>query len=130
MFDYISIKGIETNNLKGIDIRIAKNDINLIIGPSGSGKSSLAYDTVAQIGNHELGCMFDSINEPEYKVASYENMIVTIPLKQQNYNNNVRSTIGTYFSPVHFSSVNVSPTLNGCSIMPSGAFSTICKTSP
>jgi excinuclease UvrABC ATPase subunit len=98
MFDYISIKGIETNNLKGIDIRIAKNDINLIIGPSGSGKSSLAYDTVAQIGNHELGCMFDSINEPEYKVASYENMIVTIPLKQQNYNNNVRSTIGTYFS--------------------------------
>lgn len=95
----IVVKGIETNNLKNIDISLKKNAINLILGPSGSGKSSLAYDTVAQIGLHELGAMYyDGINEPEYKVSSYDGMVVTVPVKQLNNNNNVRSTIGTYFS--------------------------------
>lgn len=95
----IVICGIETNNLKRIDIRLKKNAINLIIGPSGSGKSSLAYDTVAQIGIHELGSMYyDGIQEPKYNVKSYSGMVVTIPIKQVNNNNNVRSTIGTYFS--------------------------------
>ena len=45
----IIISGIETNNLKNIDIELIEKGINLIIGPSGSGKSSLAYDTIAQI---------------------------------------------------------------------------------
>jgi len=95
----ISICGIQTNNLKNIDVELEKNAINLIIGPSGSGKSSLAYDTIAQIGMHELNAMYsDGVNEPEYKVESFSNMLVTIPIKQTNSNNNVRSTIGTYFS--------------------------------
>ena len=99
MAENIVIKGIQTNNLKNIDVELIKNAINLIIGPSGSGKSSLAYDTVAQIGLHELGAMYyDGVNEPEYKVQSFSNMVVTIPIKQLNSNNNVRSTIGTYFS--------------------------------
>ena len=42
MSDNIVIEGIETNNLKNIDVQIVKKGINLIIGPSGSGKSSLA----------------------------------------------------------------------------------------
>lgn len=95
----IQINGIQTNNLKNISIILKKNAINLIIGPSGSGKSSLAYDTIAQIGMHELGAMyFDEVNEPEYQVQSFSNMVVTVPIKQLNSNNNVRSTIGTYFS--------------------------------
>lgn len=95
----IVVRGIETNNLKDISINLKKNAINLIVGPSGSGKSSLAYDTVAQIGLHELGSMYyDGVKEPDYKVDSYENMVVTVPIKQLNNNNNVRSTIGTYFS--------------------------------
>ena len=95
----IIIRGAETNNLKNISVNLKKNAINLIIGPSGSGKSSLAYDTIAQIGLHELGSMYyDGVKEPEYKVDSYENMLVTVPIKQMNNNNNVRSTIGTYFS--------------------------------
>ena len=99
MSDKIVIKGIQTNNLKNVDVTLFKNTINLIIGPSGSGKSSLAYDTIAQIGLHELSSMFrDNINEPLYKVQSFSNMSVAIPLKQINNNNNVRSTIGTYFS--------------------------------
>ncbi len=99
MAENIVVRGIQTNNLKNIDIELVKNAINLIIGPSGSGKSSLAYDTVAQIGLHELGAMYyDGMDEPEYKIQSFSNMVVTIPIKQLNANNNVRSTIGTYFS--------------------------------
>ncbi len=50
---------IKTNNLKNIDVVIKKNSLNLIIGSSGSGKSSLAYDTIAQIGLHENMAMFN-----------------------------------------------------------------------
>lgn len=95
----IIVSGIQTNNLKNISVSIKKNAINLVLGPSGSGKTSLAYDTIAQIGLHELGSMYyDGVNEPEYKVESYSNMVVTVPIKQLNTNNNVRSTVGTYFS--------------------------------
>ena len=98
MSEQIIVKGIETNNLKGIDFYIKKNAINLIIGPSGSGKSSLAYDTIAQIGQHEFMAMFaDDVAEPSYRVNSYANMIAAIPIKQSNYNTNLHSTIGTYF---------------------------------
>lgn len=98
MGDNIVIEGIETNNLKNIDVQIIKKGINLIIGPSGSGKSSLAYDTIAQIGQHEFMAMFaDEVSEPSYKVKSFSNMVAAVPIKQSNHNNNMRSTIGTYF---------------------------------
>lgn len=98
MGDNIVIEGIETNNLKNVDVQIIKNGINLIIGPSGSGKSSLAYDTIAQIGQHEFMAMFaDEVSEPSYKVRSFSNMVAAVPIKQSNHNNNMRSTIGTYF---------------------------------
>ena len=98
MSDTIDIWGVETNNLKNINVSLEKHAINLIIGPSGSGKSSLAYDTVAQIGQHEFMSMFaDNASDPTYKVKGYRNMVAAVPLKQVNYNNNMRSTIGTYF---------------------------------
>lgn len=94
----VRIWGIETNNLKNIDIQIERNAVNLIIGPSGSGKSSLAYNTIAQIGQHEFMSMFaDNISDPTYRIKGYENMLAAIPIKQSNFNNNMRSTIGTYF---------------------------------
>lgn len=94
----INIWGIGTNNLKNIDIEIEQNAVNLIVGSSGSGKSSLAYDTIAQIGQHEFLSMFaDDISDPTYRVKGYKNMIAAVPLKQSNFNNNLRSTIGTYF---------------------------------
>ncbi len=98
MAEVIRVEGIETNNLKGLDITLAKKALNLIIGPSGSGKSSLAYDTIAQIGQHEYMAMFaDDVAEPFYKVKGYSNMVVAVPIKQSNSNNNMHSTIGTYF---------------------------------
>lgn len=98
MAEKIEILGIETNNLKNIDVSLEKGGINLIVGPSGSGKSSLAYDTIAQIGQYEFMSMFaDNCVEPNYRVKSYSNMIAAVPIKQTNYNSNMRSTIGTYF---------------------------------
>lgn len=98
MADVIQVEGIETNNLKGLDVELEKRALNLIIGPSGSGKSSLAYDTIAQIGQHEYMAMFaDDVAEPSYKVKGYHNMVVAVPIKQSNSNNNMHSTIGTYF---------------------------------
>lgn len=98
MNNNIVLTGVETNNLKDIDVTLVKNAINLIIGPSGSGKSSLAYDTIAQIGQHEFMSMFaDNVSEPTYRVESFSNMVAAVPIKQTNHNNNLRSTIGTYF---------------------------------
>lgn len=98
MKNEIRIWGIETNNLHGIDVTLKKKAINLIIGPSGSGKSSLAYDTVAGVGQHEFMSMFaDNIAEPAYRIRGYENMAAAVPIRQTNFNNNLRSTIGTYF---------------------------------
>ncbi|MDR2407171.1 MAG: ATP-binding cassette domain-containing protein [Bacteroidales bacterium] len=113
MRDDISVCGIETNNLKNIDISLKKRSINVIIGPSGSGKSSLAYDTISKIGQHEFNSMFSDIPlEPDYKVRSYKNMIATIPIKQTNNNNNIRSTIGTYFNMNQHIAVLYSALLN------------------
>ena len=99
MAQYIKFQGITTNNLKNINVTLTKNAINLIIGPSGSGKSSLAYDTIAKIGQHELSSMYsDSPSELQFKVDSYSNVLVTVPIKQNNNNNNIHSTIGTYFN--------------------------------
>lgn len=98
MSEYISVEGIETNNLKNIDVTLEKKGINLIVGPSGSGKSSLAYDTIAQIGQHEFMAMYaDDIAEPSYVIKDYHNMVAAIPVKQSNRNSNMHSTIGTYF---------------------------------
>lgn len=98
MKENIILEGIETNNLKDIDVTLVKNAINLIIGPSGSGKSSLAYDTIAQIGQHEFMSMFaDNIFESTYRVKSFSNMAAAVPIRQSNHNSNLRSTIGTYF---------------------------------
>ena len=44
--EYIDIKGAREHNLKNISIRLPKNKLNVITGLSGSGKSSLAFDTI------------------------------------------------------------------------------------
>ena len=47
--DFITIKGARVNNLKNIDVRIPRNKLVVITGLSGSGKSSLAFDTLWKV---------------------------------------------------------------------------------
>ena len=90
--------GVRTNNLKNIDIEIKHGCLNLIVGPSGSGKSSLAYDTISQIGLQEyLSMCAEGLEDSCYKVDGYSGMLATVPLKQSCSNTNTHSTIGTYF---------------------------------
>lgn len=98
MSERIIFKGICTNNLKNIDVELKKNAINLILGVSGSGKSSLAYDTIAELGRYEMAILGGGeVHEPTYSISSFQNVPPSVSIRQLNHNNNVRSTIGTYF---------------------------------
>ena len=58
--EYIKYYGINTNNLKNIDFFIEKNSISSLSGPNGSGKTSLAYDTIEKISKYEY-CVETSV---------------------------------------------------------------------
>lgn len=93
----IKYRAIETNNLKKIDIDIEKNKIIGIAGPSGSGKSSLAYDTIYNISEvEEAKLKKDLEGIQKFKVSSYKNIIPAVEVRQTNNNSNPRSTIVTY----------------------------------
>lgn len=98
MENIISYKGIRTNNLKNIDLQIKKGSFIGIAGPSGSGKSSLAYGTIYAIAQNEWAKVTDSAvgEEQNYRIDGYENVIPAIAMKQDNYNTNPRSTIATF----------------------------------
>jgi excinuclease UvrABC ATPase subunit len=58
--DYINVIGASENNLKNLSLRIPKNKITVFTGVSGSGKSSLAMDTIAAQSRRELNETFPS----------------------------------------------------------------------
>jgi len=91
-------KGIRTNILDNINVEIESHKITYIGGASGSGKSSLAFQTIADISNCELDMLQSKIsNSYIYDLDSYENIQVMIPLKQLNFNVNPKSSVMTYF---------------------------------
>jgi excinuclease UvrABC ATPase subunit len=95
----ITYSGIRTNNLKNINVSFLPNEVVLFTGPSGSGKSSLAVDTIHKISEDEL-CQLMGLKDEvsRYIVADYRHILPSICLKQENYNSNPRSTIATYFN--------------------------------
>ena len=99
--DKIIIKGARENNLKNIDITLPKNKLIVMTGVSGSGKSSLAFDTIYAEGQRRY---VDSLsayarqflggtNKPD--VDSIEGLSPSISIDQKSTNNNPRSTVGT-----------------------------------
>lgn len=90
--------GIKTNNLKNIDFTLPYNKITLLMGSSGSGKSSLAIETIHKISFNELNQLMNLHEEPaDYSIDEYINILPSIALVQNNYNKNPQSTIATYF---------------------------------
>lgn len=98
----IRIRDAYENNLKHIDVDIPKDQLTIFTGVSGSGKSSLVFDTVAACSRRELNDTFPSFVQhylPKYgrpHVGDVEGLPVAIVIDQKKPSPNQRSTVGTY----------------------------------
>ncbi len=97
----IRIRGAHENNLKGIDLDIPRNELVVLTGLSGSGKSSLAFDTIYAEGQRRYMESLSSyarqflgqMEKPD--VESIEGLPPAISIDQKSTNRNPRSTVGT-----------------------------------
>lgn len=98
---YIRIKGANEHNLKNIDIDIPRDEFTVVTGLSGSGKSSLAFDTIYAEGQRRYMESLSSyarqflgqMEKPQ--VESIEGLPPAISIDQKSTNKNPRSTVGT-----------------------------------
>ena len=101
MTDEIKIYGARENNLKGFDIEIPKNKLVVFAGVSGSGKSSLVFETIANESAREWQSsypLFLRNKMPHYdrpKVDRIENLTPAIIINQKSFGASSRSTVGT-----------------------------------
>ena len=99
--DKIIIKGARENNLKNINIELPKNKLIVMTGLSGSGKSSLAFDTIYAEGQRRYVESLSAYarqflgNSEKPDVDSIEGLSPAISIDQKTTNNNPRSTVGT-----------------------------------
>ena len=101
MKEEIVIKGARENNLKNIDLTIPKNKLIVMTGLSGSGKTSLAFDTIFAEGQRRYveslstyaRQFLGNIDKPD--VDSIEGLSPSISIDQKTTNKNPRSTVGT-----------------------------------
>ena len=98
---WIKIKGAREHNLKDIDVKIPRNEFVVLTGLSGSGKSSLAFDTIYAEGQRRYMESLSSyarqflgqMEKPD--VDSIEGLSPAISIDQKSTNRNPRSTVGT-----------------------------------
>ena len=101
MNDQITIRGARTHNLNGIDVDIPHNALTVVSGVSGSGKSSLAFDTVYAEGQRRYveslsayaRQFLERIEKPD--VDHMDGLAPAIAIKQKNQTRNPRSTVAT-----------------------------------
>ena len=101
MNDSIEIKGARVNNLKSVDVKIPRNQFVVIAGVSGSGKSSLAFDTLYAEGQRRYVESLSSyarqflgrMNKPECDFI--RGIPPAIAIEQKVISRNPRSTVGT-----------------------------------
>ena len=97
----IQIRGARVNNLKNVDVDIPRNALTVITGLSGSGKSSLAFDTLYAEGQRRFveslsayaRQFLDRMNKPD--VDSIIGLPPAVAIEQQSFTKNPRSTVGT-----------------------------------
>ncbi|MBN1515880.1 excinuclease ABC subunit UvrA [Candidatus Sumerlaeota bacterium] len=98
---YISVYGACEHNLKNINVQIPRNSLTVITGPSGSGKSSLAFDTIYAEGQRRYieslssyaRQFLDQMQKPH--VDHITGLSPAISIEQRNVSHNPRSTVGT-----------------------------------
>jgi excinuclease ABC subunit A len=101
MLDTIFVKGAREHNLKNIDVKLPRNKMTVITGPSGSGKSSLAFDTIYAEGQRRYVESLSSyarqflelMEKPD--VDYIEGLSPAISIEQKSISKNPRSTVGT-----------------------------------
>jgi excinuclease UvrABC ATPase subunit len=99
---FIQVHGARENNLKNISLNIPKQKITVFTGVSGSGKSSLVFDTIAAEAQRQLNETFTSFAQgflPSYgqpEVDSIEHLNAPIIIDQKQVGGGSRSTVGTY----------------------------------
>ena len=99
--EYIDIRGAREHNLKGINVKIPRNEMVVLTGLSGSGKSSLAFDTIYAEGQRRYMESLSSyarqflgqMEKPD--VESITGLSPAISIDQKSTNRNPRSTVGT-----------------------------------
>ncbi len=97
----IVIRGARVHNLKGIDVVIPRDKLTVITGPSGSGKSSLAFDTIYAEGQRRYveslsayaRQFLEQLSKPD--IESISGLSPTISIEQRTTSYNPRSTVGT-----------------------------------
>lgn len=99
--DFIEIVNDRENNLKNVSLRIPKNKLTVFTGVSGSGKSSIVFDTIAQEAGRQLNSTYDAFTRlylPKYHrpdVDEVHNLSTAIVIDQKPIGGNARSTLGT-----------------------------------
>lgn len=101
VMDKIKIRGLIQNNLKNIDLDIPKHKIVIFTGVSGSGKSSIVFDTIATESSRQLNETFPAFIKgklPQYakpNLQRIENLSPAVIIDQSTLGSNIRSTVGT-----------------------------------
>lgn len=97
----IKLKGVRQNNLKNINIEIPQGELTVVCGPSGSGKSSLAFETLYAEGQRRYIESMSSYarqfldKSPQPQLDEIENIPPAIAIEQKNHVKTSRSTVGT-----------------------------------
>src|SRR5487761_1416567 len=101
MIDRISVRGARQHNLKNVTVEIPRNSLTVVTGLSGSGKSSLAFDTIYAEGQRRYvetlsayaRQFLDQMERPD--VDSIEGLSPAISIEQKTTSRSPRSTVGT-----------------------------------
>lgn len=99
--DSIIIRGLNQNNLKNVSLNIPKNKIVVFTGVSGSGKSSIVFDTIAAESQRQMNETYTAFMRgrlPKYekpKCDFIDNLSASVIVDQSRLGGNIRSTVGT-----------------------------------
>ncbi|MCK0112497.1 hypothetical protein MWU75_10140 [Ornithinimicrobium sp. F0845] len=99
--DTMRLRGVRQNNLRGLDLDLTKRSLIVVVGVSGSGKSSLVFDTIAAEAQRQLNATFSAFAQsylPSYgrpDTESIENLSACVVIGQRRLQGGPRSTLAT-----------------------------------